>query len=114
MDDRASRIGRNEALFRELNERIESVNRDLASISDETMHVVCECGNIKCTELVVVSMADYERIRADPALFFVKPGHDLPEVERVVEETPSYHVVRKVDADAARIARETSPRGDGS
>ena len=109
-DERARRIGRNEAIFREVNEQIESLNRGIAAISDNKLHVVCECGDLRCTDQLVVAIAEYERVRSDPTLFVVRPTHDLPDVEQVVEETPGYHVVRKREGDAARIARETDPR----
>jgi hypothetical protein len=110
MDDRVRRIGKNEALFREVNEQIESLNRGLAAISDQNMHIVCECASLQCAEKLVVPVADYERIRSDSALFFVHPGHDRPEAERIVEETPAFQVVRKHEGHAARVARETNPR----
>jgi len=112
MDERTRRVGRNEAVFREVNEQIESLNRGIAAISDETMHIVCECGDLRCSDHVVVPVGDYERIRSDAALFFVLPGHQLPDVERVVEETASYYVVQKHEGDPARVAKETDPRRD--
>jgi len=110
MDERGRRVGRNEAVFREVNEQIESLNRGLAAISDNTMHIVCECGDLRCATQLVVPVGDYERIRAEPALFFVIPGHERPDVEDTVEETEGYHVVRKHEGEPARIARETDPR----
>lgn len=110
MADRARRLAHNEALFREVNEQIESLNRGLAEISDHQMHIVCECSDLRCSEQLVVSIPDYERVRTDAELFFVVPSHERREVERVVEEANGFNVVRKVDAEAAQIARETDPR----
>jgi hypothetical protein len=110
MDERARRIGLNEALFRQVNEQIESLNRSLAEISDEKMHIVCECGNLDCAEQIVVGIPDYERIRADATLFFVLPGHELPSVEVVVEEADGFNVVCKHAGDPARVAQATNPR----
>lgn len=110
MDERAHRVGRNEAVFRKVNEQIESLNRAMAAISDETMHIVCECGELSCIVQLVVGIADYERIRRDATLFFVAPGHEMPDVEDVVEETPKYYVVRKHEGEPARVAREMNTR----
>jgi hypothetical protein len=109
MDDRTERIGQNEALFRSVNERIEALTA-FGTIT-ETMSVVCECGSASCAEQIEVSVGDYERIRSDPTFFIIRPGHEIRDVEKVVEETESFHVVKKVDIDAAQVARETDPRG---
>lgn len=109
MDEQARRIGANEALYRSVNEKIESMSAAFGAIT-ETMSVVCECGDGSCAEQIEVSIPDYERIRSDATLFIIRPGHEIPDVEEVVERTEAFHVVRKVDAEAAELARETDPR----
>jgi hypothetical protein len=74
------------------------------------MHVVCECGNLACAEQLIVPVSEYERVRAESTLFLVQPGHERPEIEEVVERTGRYAVVRKHDADARELVRETDPR----
>ena len=51
-DGRQERFARNQALFREVNERIEDLNRGLAAVSDEMMHIVCECGDGECVQQI--------------------------------------------------------------
>jgi hypothetical protein len=109
MDERARRIGENEALYRSVNEKIEALSAAFGAIT-ETMSVICECGNASCAEQIEVSIPDYERIRADPTLFIIRPGHEIPDVEEVVEEHDAFHVVKKVEGDAAELARELDPR----
>ena len=111
MDERARRVGKNEEVFREVNEQIESLNRAMVAIGVQTMHIVCECGDLACIEQLVVEIPDYERIRSDAACFIVAPGHELPDVEDVVEKTDAFSVVRKHEGDPARAARATDPRG---
>jgi hypothetical protein len=110
MEERAERIGRNEALFREVNERIERISATL-QVSDEKLKILCECGVPTCLEQLDVPTGEYERVRIDPTLFLIKPGHEHADLEEVVEQHEGYHVVRKVDADAARMARDLDPRG---
>jgi hypothetical protein len=110
MGERERRIGRNEAAFREVNERIESLNRGIAAISDQTLQIVCECGDLGCGRQLRIDIPAYERVRADSACFIVIPGHDDPTVEQVVEETKGYHVVRKDPGGAREVAEETDPR----
>jgi hypothetical protein len=109
-DPRARRVGESEALFRTVNEQIESTNKGLAGLSDGRMHVVCECADLACAATIPVELDDYERIRGDSALFIVKPGHVARDVEHVVEDMDGYEVVRKRPGDPQAIARATDPR----
>jgi hypothetical protein len=109
MDERERRIGKNEALFREVNDRIERVTESL-QVTTENLSILCECGDDSCMEKVEVSLPEYERIRADPALFFVRHGHEEPDVEDVVEEQRRYYVVRKRSGGPAELASELDPR----
>jgi len=109
VDERAQRIGANEALYRAVNEKIESLNAAFGAIT-ETMSVVCECGDANCAEQIEISIADYERIRSDPTFFIIRPGHEILDVEDVVEQNDEFHVVRKVKGEAAELARELDPR----
>jgi hypothetical protein len=111
MDDgRARRVGRNEAIFREINEQVDAINRGLADITDNQMHIVCECGDLLCVERLVVPLSRYEEVRSDPALFFIKAGHDKPDVEDVVEQADAFEVVRKKAGVPQQVAEQTDPR----
>jgi hypothetical protein len=106
------RVARNEALFREFNERVE----DVAATFDPQgegdalrIDFVCECGDLACLERLELTRAAYEEVRSDPRRFVVAPGHDNPEVERVVSRGDGYLVVEKVD-EAAEVATEHDPR----
>jgi hypothetical protein len=111
MDERSRRVGRNEALFRQINEELETLERGLAEIADQTVHVVCECGDPRCQERMPVPLAKYEKTRADGSLFLVVPGHEIPSTEDVVERTERFTVVRKRDGGPRQIAEATNPRG---
>jgi hypothetical protein len=110
MDERSRRIGENEALFRAVNEQVEELERGMAAVSDDRMHIVCECGELDCVERIAVPIAKYEQVRSDPTLFLVVPGHVIPDVETVVEKGGAYDVVRKDRGDPAQLARATDPR----
>lgn len=109
MDEHGERIGRNEALFRDLNERVEEISRSLDDRASEATFI-CECGRADCMERIRVDLADYERVRADATLFFVRPGHISPEVEEVVEEHEGWWIVCKLAGEAAEIADALDPR----
>ena len=105
---RKERIAQNESAFRALNESIEnSVHRRR---SDEDLGgFVCECGDGECEDIVRLQLATYEEIRDDSRLFFVVPGHEVPEAEDVVRRGEGYFVVRK-HVDVARLTEEADPR----
>jgi hypothetical protein len=110
MDERTRRIGRNEALFRQVNEEVEGLERGLAEISDGTIHIVCECGDLICQKRLIVPISEYETVRADPTLFFVIAGHEKPSAEDVIETRSDFNVVRKHPGGPEQIARATDPR----
>jgi hypothetical protein len=106
---REERIGRNEALFREVNERIEQISATL-QVSDEKLQILCECGVPTCLGQIEVPVRDYERVRRQSTLFVILPGHEHADLEEIVERHDGYHVVRKLPGDAADVAREFDPR----
>jgi hypothetical protein len=99
---------RNEALFREVNERIEDVGTTLPP-DDAPMEFLCECDDPDCVEKVSATRAEYEAIRAVATHFVVLPGHEDPSVEHVVQQTESFLVVEK-EGQAAHEAQEDDPR----
>lgn len=109
MDERERRIGLNEAVFREANERIEDLNQTFATMTDHLV-LVCECGDGGCMEKISMSPAAYEELRAEAANFAIVPGHEIPDVEQVVARREGYDVVRKNDGIPRRIAELTDPR----
>ena len=109
MDERALRIGKNEALFREVNERIETVNEAFSNVT-ETFAVVCECGDSRCVEQISLAPAEYEAVRRDATKFIVRPGHDSPDVEEVVARADEYHVVKKHSGAPSALAEATDTR----
>jgi hypothetical protein len=58
-----------------------------------------------------MTLDEYEALRAEPTRFAVKPGHVLPDQERIVEERPGYAVVEKI-GHAGERAAELDPRSD--
>ena len=108
MDPRARRIADNEARFREINERLRADLRALPD-DDEPVDFVCECGRADCSEFVRLTVREYEAVRAGSLDFAVRPGHQAPDVEDVVDINERYARVRK-HPEAAPIVIETDPR----
>jgi hypothetical protein len=101
------RAARNEALFRDVNEQVRAISSDFDP-ETYTVDFVCECSNDTCVERLSVSVAVYERVRADSRQFILKPGHQT-EIERVVGRADGVVIVEK-EGTAGRIADQTNPR----
>jgi hypothetical protein len=109
MDAREERLARNEVLFRDVNERIEQLAAPHQGQDPHLFEFFCECSNLDCSLRLRLTLAAYENVRSDPALFVVAPGHELPEIEVVLRRTDAYQVVRK-DGEAAQLAAAQDPR----
>jgi hypothetical protein len=98
------KAARNQALWREVNERIR-----LVAETSERMEFLCECADLECTQTLNLTVAEYERIRTSGLRFPIALGHDFPEFENVVEENDGYVVVQKIGV-AAEEAERLDPR----
>ncbi len=106
-DERKQRLSLNEALFRAANERMKSWDERHEEAETEPYH--CECSDLECREMLALRAADYERVRADSSHFFVAPGHQVAEVEDVVETHDDWLLVEKEQSVQA-IVEATDPR----
>ena len=98
------KAARNQALWREVNERIRAV-----AATSKHMEFLCECADLDCTQTLNLTVAEYERIRSSGVHFPIAIGHDFPEFENVVEENHGYVVVEKIGV-AAEEAERLDPR----
>jgi hypothetical protein len=107
VDQREKRMAQNEALFREVSERIKATADGLGS--DVDFEYFCECANPDCTFQVSLTAAEYENVRTDPTQFFVLPRHFTPEIETLASENKDYWIVRKT-GDAGAYVEQLDPR----
>jgi hypothetical protein len=106
--DGTGRVGRVQALFREVNERV--VETTTGDRSPEPFEVLCECGSDGCVETIAISTGEYEAIRRIPTHFLVRHGHVVRDAERIVAREDDYLVVEKF-GDAGIAAVRLDPRG---
>jgi hypothetical protein len=111
VDERFARQARNEALFREVNERIAQLGEAAEAWSpDGIVEFLCECGDENgCGERIQMPLEVYEGVRAQDDRFAVKPGHETLELETAVDWTDDYVIVDKVPAAERFVADD--PRG---
>ena len=107
-DARADRLAKNEAVFRDVNERVEEIARAPAA-AGALVEFLCECVDGDCYERVQLSLSEYEQVRGDPTHFVVAPGHVDASIETVVRETERFAVVEK-QGEAAEEAKKLDPR----
>jgi hypothetical protein len=100
------RAARNEVVFRRANEILGIKRQDL-DIEGATPFL-CECGDPTCTELIRLSLEQYEHVRTRANWFLVAIGHDA-EKARTVEGHDGYAIIEKSGV-AGRIAEEEDPR----
>jgi hypothetical protein len=99
---------RNEVLFRDQNEWIDSASRSFG-VGGLTAFV-CECGDVDCMDPIQMTKLEYESVRSESTHFALALNHENPEMEHVVTEFARYAVVQKIDEFAVRLARESDPR----
>jgi hypothetical protein len=105
-DDRVRRGARNEVFFRESNEFLE---QESTGRSQALHDFICECSSAGCLERLTLPTREYERVRERGDWFIVKPGHEDPAIEVVVERHPAFLVVQKTGL-AGAIAEAEDPR----
>jgi hypothetical protein len=99
------RVGHNESIFREINERAE----EIGTVVEGPTEFVCECARTDCTQRIDVPVDVYERVRARSRHFIVAPGHEQLEYERVVDQGNGWLVVTKIGVPG-EVADDEDPR----
>jgi hypothetical protein len=113
---RALKLAMNQSAFRTANERLRRAADSHRFREEDRAPFVCECADENCREVVMLSLQDYEHVRAHPTWFLLVAGHEDSDaaLERIVDAEHGYAVVEKVGAagaEAARLHPRQSPRG---
>ena len=113
-DKTAELVARNDAIFRDANERIEAFAESMEAKQHGPLPFLCECADLTCTEIIRLTGSEYEALRRDPRRFATVPGHEGDEVwARVVEENDRYATIEKL-GHAGEVAAELDPRSSGA
>ena len=108
-NERTRRVGENEALFRTVNDQVRDLDEQF-HLAARQLSVICECGRVSCHDRLELPAREYEAVREDATLFLIRPGHDAPDVEDVVERHESHWIVRKHEGAPAELARRANTR----
>jgi hypothetical protein len=109
-DERALRLAQNEGIMRQVNERIGEIAEGLGG-GDHRYDFLCECAQLDCVQRISLTLAEYGHVREKGDRFAVIAGHEVPDVEDVVEKFEEYWIVEKVGV-AGEVAREEDPRSE--
>ena len=108
MDDEVQRrVGANEAALRKVNEAIE--RGQWPGEDSELVGFRCECARLGCDQVIELTPAEYEQVRAHPRRFVLVHGHEVPAEDTLVVSGDGWVVVEKRDS-AGAVAEATDPR----
>jgi hypothetical protein len=99
----AERAAKNEATFREVNEKLEQ-RADELELGEGRTPYLCECDAERCTNVVLLTREEYEQVRAHPRTFVLVSGHQAPD-DRVVRDESDYVVIEKTGAKGELVER---------
>ena len=108
-DARLRRLSQNQALFRDVNERVAKLAGDF--VLDDALSFICECSDTECSAQIELTLGEYERVRSAPSWFFVLPGHEIPAVEDVYERNGRRFLIVEKRGVAKAPALASDPRG---
>jgi len=99
---------KNEDTFRRANETLEEEALELGFSQEERTPYLCECEDVRCTEVIRLTRAEYEAVRGDSRTFAVVPGHQEAG-ERVLRVEAGFIVIGKSGEEGELVA-ERDPR----
>jgi hypothetical protein len=101
------RLAENEVLFRQKNRAIEKGFKNIKELAkadnqdgfiddkDLRLQFFCECSDENCHKRIPLTRRQYDSIHKADDRFVVICGHEIPEVEHIIEKTDSYCIVQK-------------------
>jgi hypothetical protein len=108
----AERKALNEGVFRTANEKLERAARELDHVDPESPLVpfLCECPTRECTEIVRLTLREYEEVRSNARSGLVALGHEDRSIERVMGQNNRFVTIEKF-GKAGDVYAEADPRG---
>jgi len=93
---REERVVQTEEFFRDVNDVIA---RTRGSNGSNGSGFLCECANPFCNVTFEMSGDDLQTLHSTPGYYVILAGHDIPDLEDVVQNQNGYAIVRKRAAD---------------
>lgn len=97
-------------MFRFANERMAGWEEPRAEENAELYF--CECADEECRQKISLRRGEYEEVRSDSRHFVIVPGHEVLDVETVIEEHEGWFVIEK-DPEVTGVVEKLDPRRQG-
>jgi hypothetical protein len=92
----AERKALNEGRFRDANEHIERKAVELVGVHDgQFVPFLCECPQMDCTQIALLTLEEYEKVRSDGRQGLAVLGHEDSTIERVLERNERFVLTEK-------------------
>jgi len=78
------------------------------------IEVTCDCVDMSCTTGVQIPLHEFAEIDRATNRFLVVPGHELPDLEEVVERRDRFLIVAKRGAGADLVDRAPNSRAESN
>jgi hypothetical protein len=96
MPSSAERKALNEGIFRDANEQIEQRAIELVGVEDgQFVPFLCECPQLECTEVALLTLKEYEQVRAGGKQGLAVLGHEDPSIEAVLAQNERFVMTEK-------------------
>ena len=110
MDVGAERKAHNEGVFRDANERLErGAESALEGDDGELVPFLCECPDLGCTQVAMLTLAEYREVRSNGKGGLAVLGHEDLSVERVVARNERFVTTVKFGR-AGEVHEDGDPR----
>ena len=108
-DASAEKVARNNAVFRAANEEIAAAAEEHGLDDGRPIPFICECSDPRCTEIILLTLTEYGRVRSNPRWFAHATGHDadIPDAVRLLENHERYALAEKINHAGEVAARLT-------
>lgn len=102
------RLVENEMFFKQPNQAVVQGLSDLEQLAETTdqqdllpdttqsIQFYCECSDETCRKRIAMTPRQYTDLHKNHNQFIVLPGHDVPQIERIVQSAKDYVVVEKI------------------
>ena len=106
-EQEALRVAADQSAARSANERMRTLVIRERFEPTQRVPFLCECADRSCSEIVMLSLREYERLREYPRRFLLVAGHEDAEAayERIIEAENGYAIVEKVGPAGVEAAR---------
>jgi len=90
------RLVENEVIFRDANQTAQQfIEQVEGPHSAKKAGFYCECSNLDCRERIELTAEEYKRLHQNKRHFVVVPGHEMPQVEKVIQQETTYSLIEK-------------------